>query len=318
MKLKNFVLSKKVLALLLIVFSTTSFSLVNAKNKPQVDSSPQVLNQPISFQGPDGLNMTGRLYKPEGDGPFPAIVFMHGCSGLLTGAKSTNYLASQYVWWGEKMAKDEKVVALFVDSFTARGIEDVCGNGNILNEATERPKDAYAGLSYLRTLNYVEDNKVSLMGWSNGGSAVLSSMAKNNNPVAMPAEGGFVSAIAEYPGCGLRNHYGTDYSTVNTKGTYLPYAPVIILGGENDTTTPPNPKCVNLVNQAKVLGASEATGNPINLTIYAGAKHSFDGAKDGSGTAADLAARDAGRTVALTHFKTVLILDSVSNKKPNK
>lgn len=294
---KSLSIFKKVFLALTVVLAGTSFPSVHA------ESSPQLLNQPVSFAGPNGLNLTGRLYKPQGDGPFPAVVFMHGCSGMLTGSQNTNFLASQYVWWGERMAKQEQTVALFVDSFTARGISTVCSNGNILNEATERPKDAYSGLAYLRSLPYVKDNKIGLMGWSNGGSAVVSSMAKNGNPVAMPAEGGFLTAVAEYPGCGLRNHYGTDYSKVNTKGTYLPYAPVVMLGGEKDTTTPPTPKCVNLVNRALQLGASQATGNPITLTIYPGAKHSFDGAKDGTGTAADLAARDAGRALTLTHFK---------------
>lgn len=263
-------------------------------------------NKEVTFQGKDGVILNARLYKPEGVGPFPAMVFMHGCTGLLTGGASTDYLASQYVWWGEKMAKEEKVVALFVDSFTPRNIQDgVCDNGNILNEVTERPKDAYAGLAYLRTQGYVQDKKIGLMGWSNGGSSVLSAMAKNYNPVSIPAGGGFITGVTEYPGCGLRNQFGTDYSTTG-EGTYLPYAPVIVLGGEMDTTTPPTPKCVNLVNRAKELGASSDTRNDINLTIYSGATHSFDGAKVGTSSDADLAAQQAGRTLILNHLKEAL------------
>lgn len=265
-----------------------------------------LINEPIAFTGPDGLTLTGRIFKPQGPGPFPAVVFMHGCSGLLTGSSRTDFLASQYLWWGEKMAQEDKTVALFVDSFTARNIPEVCGDGTILSEVIERPKDAYAGLTYLRTLNYVKPNKIGLMGWSNGGSAVLSAMAKNNNPVTVPSIGGFITAIAEYPGCGLRSNYGTDYFTVSNRGTYLPYAPLIILAAEKDTTAPPTPRCINLVDQAKSLGASDKTGNPIMLNIYEGAEHSFDGAKAETASPADLMAQEASRNVIRSHFRSYL------------
>lgn len=273
---------------------------------PPLQESPALENVAVTFPGPNGLTLSGRIYKPQGNGPFPAVVFMHGCSGLLTGAN--NDLSSDFKYWGLKMKNEENVVALFVDSFTPRGISTVCGNGNILNEATERPKDAYAGLTYLRTFPYIKSQKIALVGWSNGASAVLSSVAKNNNPVPLPPQGGFITALAEYPGCGLRSYYGTDYSSVQniSKGTYLPYVRTVILAGENDTTTPPNPKCTNLVTRAQQLGASSATSNEITLTIYPGAQHGFDRAEAGNlnWTQADVTARDLSRSTVVNHLRS--------------
>ena len=37
----------------------------------------------VTFPGA-GIELKGRLYRPEGRGPFPAIVLLHGCSGMWT------------------------------------------------------------------------------------------------------------------------------------------------------------------------------------------------------------------------------------------
>ena len=47
--------------------------------------------------GPDGRalvppTLTGYLVRPEGDGPFPAVVLLHGCSGL-------GLETSHQAWW---------------------------------------------------------------------------------------------------------------------------------------------------------------------------------------------------------------------------
>jgi poly(3-hydroxybutyrate) depolymerase len=35
------------------------------------------------LKGGTPTTVTGYLYKPEGPGPFPAVIGMHGCNGLL-------------------------------------------------------------------------------------------------------------------------------------------------------------------------------------------------------------------------------------------
>ena len=36
----------------------------------------------LYIEGPK-LRLTGRLAEPEGSGPFPAVVLLHGCEGAL-------------------------------------------------------------------------------------------------------------------------------------------------------------------------------------------------------------------------------------------
>jgi dienelactone hydrolase len=272
--------------------------------KPIDATLPALTASPATITNSQGQALNAYVYKPKGNGPFPAVVALHGCSGLMTGSNHT--IGSEFTYWGNLLSAEGYVVIL-VDSFSTRNISTVCNDGTILNEATIRPLDAYAGLKYLQDQAYVNDNKIALLGWSNGASAALSSVAKNNNP-ANPVDGAkFVGAVVEYPGCGLRSQYGTDYSNASkvNLGTYLPYVPVQILAGEKDTTTPPSPKCVNLVARAQTLGASEATSNPITMTTYTSAKHGFDRAKTNSvdWTTDDVTARDLGRSAILNFLK---------------
>src|SRR5580765_5405624 len=73
--------------------------------------------EPVEF-GQDGLRLKGYLYRPAGNGPFPAIVALHNCEGLGEGGSP---VATRYGDWGERLAAGGFVV-LFPDSFGARGI----------------------------------------------------------------------------------------------------------------------------------------------------------------------------------------------------
>ena len=101
----------------------------------------------VHFPGP-GVELAGRLYLPDGaKGRAPAIVLMHGCSGMWgrDGQPGRNYEA-----WAEHFRK-LGYVALLVDSFGPRG-----QNGDLHSEgvapfrpARDRPRDAYAALVWL-------------------------------------------------------------------------------------------------------------------------------------------------------------------------
>ena len=66
-----------------------------------------------SHQFIPGDRIQGLLAKPDGAGPFPAVVGLHGCAGMHETTKRK--LADDLVTWG--------YVALLVDSFATRGID---------------------------------------------------------------------------------------------------------------------------------------------------------------------------------------------------
>jgi dienelactone hydrolase len=66
--------------------------------------------------------LRGRLTRPSGDGPFPAIVLLHGCNG--TGSP-TNKHYSDWIY----MLQRWDYVSLLVDSFGPRGKSNICASG---------------------------------------------------------------------------------------------------------------------------------------------------------------------------------------------
>src|SRR4051794_31082645 len=66
--------------------------------------------------------LTGLLYRPPGDGAFPAIVLMHGCGGLYN---RDGTLSSRHDDWARRYHGLGYVV-LYVDSFSSRGIQEIC------------------------------------------------------------------------------------------------------------------------------------------------------------------------------------------------
>src|SRR3954467_14772911 len=69
-----------------------------------------------------GSAMPGILYLPDGQGPFPSVIAMHGCAGLVNqSGKIFNRLND----WGERLAATG-IAVLFPDSFSSRGLSTQC------------------------------------------------------------------------------------------------------------------------------------------------------------------------------------------------
>lgn len=53
---------------------------------------PAIAQEAVQFPTPAKDNpvaaIEGRLYRPQGTGPFPAVVLMHGCNGPSANAGS--------------------------------------------------------------------------------------------------------------------------------------------------------------------------------------------------------------------------------------
>src|SRR5512137_2854507 len=103
----------------------------------EVNGSEQVKLTVQSVGSSDQLPAT--LIKPDGAGPFPAIVIMHDCSGL--GPRSSG----APMRWAQELVPQGYVV-LVPDSFSPRGFSDgVCsvpaGQANAVNGVV-RARDA--------------------------------------------------------------------------------------------------------------------------------------------------------------------------------
>jgi len=59
------------------------------------------------------ITISGFLYRPEGPGPFSAVVGLHGCDGLID---KQGKIRALYGTWGEVLS-GEGYIVLLADSF---------------------------------------------------------------------------------------------------------------------------------------------------------------------------------------------------------
>jgi len=209
--------------------------------------------KPVRFPGavPDAPPLAGLLSRPAGAGTFPALVLLHGCGGMY--GKSGRLSARQRAW--DDALRREGFVTLHVDSFTPRDVSEVCTvKDRQVSVWNDRRPDAYAALSFLRSLPFVRPNAVAVMGWSMGGLTVLAAMERGEgSPVR-----GFFAGVALYPGCRLAQ-----------RGEPRPSGPLLMLLGEADDWTPPE-RCGPVVADAR------GRGETVEVESYPGAFHGFD------------------------------------------
>ena len=210
------------------------------------------------------------LSKPAGDGPLPAVVILHDCSGL--GPRS-----SGMPWrWSSALTR-RGYVTMWPDSFTPRGRpKGVCAGAappRITHE--QRAGDAYAALAYLASLPFVNARRIAVMGGSHGGSSTLAAIVDVPENVKR-TNAGFAAAIALYPACGrsygawsVRRAKGRRGPIKAYAGTFKPLAPLLILIGALDDWTPAEP-C------RKLAEVAQSAGYPVEIKVYPGAHHSFD------------------------------------------
>src|SRR4051812_35788378 len=84
-------------------------------------AAPAARAEAVRFAG-KGLELSGTLVRPAGPGPFPAIVALHGCSGLYGRAGE---LSARHEDWARRLTAEGYVV-LFPDSFGSRGAGPQC------------------------------------------------------------------------------------------------------------------------------------------------------------------------------------------------
>jgi dienelactone hydrolase len=167
-----------------------------------------------------------------------------------------------------ELLANEGYVVLFPDSFRSRGFEELCTveNRRRTTGQTNRRLDAQGALAYLQTRSDVAKERVAVLGWSHGGSAVLATLNARQSAVAAWKDRAssppyFRAAVAFYPGC---------IDSLNERVGYAVAAPLTLFIGGSDDWTAPQP-CIDLA--AKLAAA----GEPVTITVYPDTYHGFDG-----------------------------------------
>jgi dienelactone hydrolase len=191
-----------------------------------------------------GDRISGYLAKPEGAGPFPAVIALHGCAGMS--GRTKQKLVDELVGWG--------YVVLLVDSFATRGIEHACAGG-FFDIAGTRRSDAYGALAFLARQTFVDPQRVAAVGFSQGGWVTLLVAEANALELFVRSSNlRFRAVVAFYPLCKA------------VVGRLV--IPTLILIGALDQWTP-------AADCAEKIDSWRTDGVPIEQVVYPSAHHSF-------------------------------------------
>ncbi len=201
----------------------------------------------------DGGILHAQLYRPDGDGPFPVVIALHACGGL---AGRSEPVLPRYRDWAEQLVNDGSAV-LLPDSYGSRELGPQCRvKERSVHARRERVADIVASRQWLLQQPWAAHDRISLMGWANGASALLWAVRPQSS--SHNAEPDFRSAIAFYPDCRISSGLG-----------WSARVPTLLLIGAKDDVSSPL-ACHQMVDGAR--GRSALT----RIVVYPGAYHDFD------------------------------------------
>ena len=147
---------------------------------PATPTAP-IRKQPVTFRS-DGLALLGYLFKPEGVGPFPAVLWNHGSErapgrGQQFDSAAAVFLRDGYVLFAPVRRGHEGSEGVYIVDETKRARET--GGREAANRLVvrklekEQLDDQVAGLAYLRSLPFVDTTRIVVAGCSYGGIQTL-------------------------------------------------------------------------------------------------------------------------------------------------
>lgn len=184
---------------------------------------------------------------PAGEGRLPAVVLVHGSSGVGTNVRR----------WAREL--ETLGLATFVlDSFSGRRIGQTVTDQSRLSPL-DMVGDAYRALTLLATHPRIDPSRVALMGFSRGGTVSLYASLARFRRMHGPPGLEFAAYLAFYPFCGVTFLDGDEVSD----------RPIRIFHGTADDWTPIGP-CLEYAERLR------RAGKDVELHAYSGAQHGFD------------------------------------------
>lgn len=182
------------------------------------------------------LKLHAQIWRPEGKGKFPGILFNHGRGGtphpeiLAPAFVKHGHVFLAIARRGEWISADqgENIDNLVNQERETKGA-DAAKQLQLKLMETDHLDDALAGLAYLKTLQYVDANRIAVVGHSFGGSLTLLLSERDHSIRAAVNFGG--AAATWDDSSSLRERLLSAVDHINT--------PVFFIFAENDYSTNP-------------------------------------------------------------------------------
>lgn len=238
-----------VLAVLFAVHCGVAAQELQAQMSPPHDWTPVAFNGEVKESIGAFTDVANTVFKPAGDGPFPAVVLMHTCGGLKgTPGAHMKQRAQELLEAGH--------VVLVIDSYGPRGFDSCAtrapsGSGGIA--------DAYAALGLLAAKPFVDGARIYQVGYS-WGAFIAALLASPQSAKLAGSERRFTATVANYGSCAFK---GKQFVLQDMD------RPLLMLMGGRDDEAPAAP-CFPLLDEMK------AAGKPVQWHVYLDATHAWD------------------------------------------
>src|SRR6202165_4908391 len=221
---------------------------------------PSVLAVAETVTFPSGeITLHGTLYKPEGTGPFPAVIYNHGSApGMMSkqafAALGPVFTSHGWVFFGPY--RRGQGLSASAGPYIGDQIAAAEKNGGIPAGAaamvrlleTDHLNDQLAALAWLRKQSFVQANRIAVAGNSFGGIEVVLGAERGTYCAAIDSAGG-AQSWAEAPAL----------QSLMTASVRNAHAPIFFFQAENDFDLSPS----------KVLSAvMKDARKPYELKIY--------------------------------------------------
>jgi dienelactone hydrolase len=204
------------------------------------------------------------LTRPEGEGPFPVVVMLHGCGG-----------PRPFLSEAAEVAVASGAAALIVDSYAPRGISRVSALATVCTGARlrgrERAGDLFAAFAWARKQAWADHDRLAAMGWSHGAWTIMDALAlraggemeRATRLTSLPAEPleGLAAAMIVYPYAGVASYAGRRPWRIAAPSTAIVAGRDYIVG----TSTP-----------RAALERLRARGARLDIVLFEDATHAFE------------------------------------------
>lgn len=193
------------------------------------------------------------IWKPEGDGPFPAVILVHSCGGM-----------KQQLGFWRKEAIKRGYVAFIMDAFTSRGSPNCRPAAPI--PMTRGVKDVLDAAAHLRTLPFIDKTRIATIGFSWGGMAGMLAGSTGYTSDVAPGLDRLAAIVALYPACYI-GPFGSFPGNEFLRPDLA--TPTLLLLGQKDTETPAD-ECLSR------MAVHKERGNPLEVHVFQDATHCWD------------------------------------------
>jgi len=191
------------------------------------------------------------IFKPTGDGPFPAVVLAHTCGGI-----------EPHIYQRAKEILDAGYAVLVLDAYTSRNQFRYCTPAGV--GAPRYYKDAYDGLAHLLKMKAVDPSRIYLVGFSLG-SFVAAVAGSPSVAILIDSKNRFRASVGWYGSCVYKPGRGPQWELIRSDSD----RPILLLLAGKDSETPID-VCFPLLENLK------REGKPIEWHVYPHVTHAWD------------------------------------------